>query len=114
MLAPVRRAAARAAAWLSKASTQAVDMSTLTPPVNTAPAEPPSPWQPLPGNVLELGATGFQIQLDVSPHRPLYTLRAPEGWIVAAGGDLPGLKQAGERFARERTEFVCKPIEVRR
>lgn len=87
--------------------------ATAPAPADAAPAAPASPWQPLPGNVLELGATGYQIQMDVSPKNPLYTLRAPEGWIVAYGVDLAGLKAAGERFASERAEFVCKPIEAR-
>jgi len=65
-----------------------------------------SAWQPLPGNMIELGSTGFQIVLDVSPRTPLYTLRAPEGWLIGWGSDLAGLKQLGERYARERLEFV--------
>ena len=69
------------------------------------PAPGPS-WKALPGQVIELGDTGFQIKLDTRPMHPLYLLVAPEGWTVLGGADLPVLKQLGERFARERTEFV--------
>lgn len=82
-------------------------------PSTEAPAAPtPVPaqsqpcWHPLPGNLIELGNSGFQILLDVRPNRPLYTLHAPEGWVIAWGGDLAGLKLLGERYARERLEFV--------
>ena len=71
----------------------------------TAPGQPK--WQALPGQIIELGATGFQIIMDTSPHRPMYVLRAPEGWTLYSGADLPMMKQLGERFASERQEFVC-------
>lgn len=76
-----------------------------------APAEPPAAaaapqWHALPGDIIELGTTGFSIQLDTRAKRPLYTLRAPEGWIHGWGSDLPGLKRMGERYAAERAEFV--------
>jgi hypothetical protein len=69
----------------------------------------PPKWKALPGQVIELGATGFQIVMDTGPNNPLYMLRAPEGWPIHSGVDLPTLKQLGERFAAEREEFVCKP-----
>lgn len=74
-----------------------------------APAAGKQTWQALPGQVIELGGTGFQIVMDVSPNRPLYVLRAPEGWPIYSGADLTFIKQLGERFAAERDEFVCKP-----
>lgn len=86
----------------------------LPPPTEAQakPAEPPAlaapKWQALPGNVIELGASGFQIVLDVGSTRPLYTLRAPEGFSHAWGFDLPALKALGERLASEREEFVCR------
>ena len=79
----------------------------------TAPADSPAPptrqWHALPGNVIELGSTGFSIQLDTRPDRPLYMLRAPEGFVHGWGSDLVSLKTLGERFAAERDEFVWHP-----
>ena len=87
------------AAWVDRRS---ADMQRPeAPPLALAPT-----WQALPGQVIELGATGFQIKLDTRPMHPLYLLVAPEGWTVLGGADLPTLKSLGERFARERTEFV--------
>jgi hypothetical protein len=89
------------AAWFDK---QCERMARPAPPQPCATPEPT--WQALPGQMIELGDTGFQIRLDVRPMHPLYLLVAPEGWTVLGGADLPVLKQLGERFARERMEFV--------
>lgn len=67
----------------------------------------PHDWAAMPGNRLELGSTGFYIALDLSPRQPLYKLHSPEHAMYAWGFDLPALKATGERYAREREEFVC-------
>lgn len=80
-----------------------------TPAAPTPAQQPGGPtWHALPGNVIELADTGFSITLDTSPNRPLYVLRAPEGFAHGWGSDLPGLKRLGERYAAERAEFVCR------
>lgn len=85
-----------------------------TPPADPAPwlslapgetLAPPRKWHPLPGNRIELGNTGFAIQLHVGPAIYLYELLGPEGQCLSRGGDLPSLKQIGERLAEERREF---------
>lgn len=79
------------------------------PEAPATPTQPPAgPWSALPGNVIELRTSGFQIQLDTRPGHPLYTLRSPEGTLLAYGSNLPGLKELGERLAAERDEFVFR------
>lgn len=70
--------------------------------------EPGGPWHTLPGGVIELGSTGFLIR-----HRPglfngEFSLESPEGRLMftAGPGFLEPLKQAAERCAAERAEFV--------
>lgn len=75
---------------------------------------PPSAnvWNPLPGNVLELGDTGWQIKFKPSDG-PDYILFSPEGRRMASGGDgqLDALKSYAERCASQRAEFTpTKPI----
>ena len=68
-------------------------------------------WHALPGLVLELETTGFQIRLNLgcaTPKLPSrYTLINPEGWIECFGVDLARIKLHAERQARDRAEFVC-------
>ena len=66
---------------------------------------PATAWRLLPGGVLELGATGYAIQLHQERQRMPYTLRDPEGRAVAFGMDLQSLKGVGEKLARDRREF---------
>ena len=78
---------------------------------NPEPEQPhASPWHALPGGVIELGTTGFLIR-----HRPglmmansEFALESPEGRLMftAGPGFLGPLKQAAERCAAERAEFV--------
>jgi len=72
--------------------------------------EPSGPWHALPGGSIELGSTGFLIR-----HRPglmmtngEFALESPEGRLMftAGPGFLEPLKQAAERCAAERAEFV--------
>lgn len=67
-------------------------------------------WHALPGHRLELGATGFYIQLDLAAREPLYKLYSPEGRYYGWGFDLQGLKAAAERYADERREFAPEAL----
>jgi hypothetical protein len=77
----------------------------------------PDRWIALPGNRIELGASGFYVSLhtprpDQSMPEPyLYRLWTPEGRLVAFGSNLRALKDMGERLAAERQEFVCRDHE---
>lgn len=69
---------------------------------------PASPWQPLPGNVLELGATGYQIRFNPAWTDSDYRLFSPEGARLASctEGNLEILKSHAERCAAERAQLV--------
>lgn len=72
----------------------------------------PARWRPLPGNVLELADTGFQIRLFSNPGAFTYVLFSPEGAMCASGFELSMLKDCGERFAGYRQEFNAAPLEL--
>lgn len=59
----------------------------------------------MPGNRLELGSTGFVIELRSQPNEQPYLLIDPEGRNVARSQELAPLKGYGEQRARERDEF---------
>jgi hypothetical protein len=77
----------------------------------------PDRWIALPGNRIELGASGFYISLHTPraderlPEPYLYRLWTPEGRLVAYGASLQAHKDMGERLAAEREEFVCRDFE---
>jgi len=64
-----------------------------------------SPWHALPGNRIELGDTGFAIELRTKPIDVAYQLFDPEGRHIARAAELQPLKSYGEKLARERDEF---------
>jgi hypothetical protein len=76
-------------------------------------ARPDSQWAAMPGNRLELGATGYDIRLvQLQPTqigaglRFIYMAYDPEGNAMASTpGDLEGLKRLVEDQARNRQEF---------
>lgn len=71
-----------------------------------------SGWNALPGGVLELGDTGWQIKFKPSDG-PDYILFTPEGRQLAScqDGNLGALKAHAEHCARQRAEFTPrKPI----
>jgi hypothetical protein len=75
---------------------------------SSAPAPDTSEWCPLPGGTtLELGATGFSIELNTRRSGYLYRLWSPEGRPLYDSHDLVALKNAGQRLAAERNEFAC-------
>jgi hypothetical protein len=76
----------------------------------------PMRWVALPGNVIELGASGFHIRLNTGPDGFLYTLYAPEGRPLMQSHDLAHTKSVGQRLAAERDEFVCteRPVAMPR
>jgi hypothetical protein len=65
-------------------------------------------WIALPGNVIELGASGFRITLNIGGAGYLYSLHAPEGRLLHQSHDLPAVKALGARLSAERDEFVCR------
>lgn len=91
--------------------------ATAGPADNTAaqPATPPlvptqrpargSDWHALPGQRMELGATGWAITLSTALGAHPYTLHTPEGTVHAVASHLQPLKDLGERLAAERAEF---------
>lgn len=74
------------------------------------PATPTSPgWQAVPGQRIELGATGWVIQLRISLGYPPYSLFNPEGVLAALGNDLAAIKKTAEQFAADRAQFETPP-----
>ena len=67
-------------------------------------------WQALPGNRLELGATGYWIELKPSDPRADLFLHNPEGLEIWTGREwmLDTLKEKAEECARQRGEFAVK------
>ena len=64
-------------------------------------------WHPmLCGTRLELGDTGFWIELVGKKGRQAYYGYDPEGDAVISGPDLQGMKSALEKQAKYRTEFA--------
>lgn len=66
-----------------------------------------SKWWPSPcGKRLELGATGYWIQLVGRQGKLSYAAFDPEGDCLARGEDLKTMKQGVEQFASFRSEFT--------
>ena len=76
-------------------------------PILATGTAPTSRWAALPGNIIALADTGFEIHLQLRGPL-LYTLADPEGRVLAGCNDLPAIKAYGERLAAERAEFVFK------
>lgn len=73
----------------------------------TAPAKSNSKWHPMPcGTRLELGASGYWINLLGKPGKPAYVGYDPEGDVIASGPDLKGMKGYLEQQADYREEFA--------
>lgn len=89
------------------------DFKAMQVPIEPQRAAPAPTWHALPGLVIGLGNTGFEIHLNLGrptarmPSR--YTLINPEGLIECWGVDLASMKQHAERLVRDRAEFVCTP-----
>lgn len=98
---------------LLAAQTPLADFNALQSPIEPQRAAPAPAWQALPGLVLSLGSTGFEIHMNLGHATPKlpsrYTLINPEGLIECWGVDLAGIKQHAERLVRDRAEFVCQP-----
>jgi hypothetical protein len=71
-------------------------------------------WQALPGNRLELGATGYWIELKPSDPTADLILYTPEGFGAWRGreGQLAALKLKAEECARERGEFDAVKLDA--
>lgn len=82
-------------------------------PADPPPPPPPPPagptWHSLPGNQLELGATGWRITLDVDRPDCDLILWTPEGRCSATGREwqLDQLKRHAELCAGNRAEFAA-------
>jgi hypothetical protein len=68
-------------------------------------------WVPMPGNCLEYGTTGWQIRMESTPYNGMnvvfFAVINPEGMTVSTSQhDLQGLKQAVERYSKDREEFT--------
>ncbi len=65
-------------------------------------------WFPLPGNMLELGVTGYRIELTPEDERHDMRLFSPEGLFICGARDwqLDELKAMAEKSAKNRAEFA--------
>ncbi len=77
--------------------------SVRTPPTVRTPER--ASWHALPGNRIELGASGFAIELRTKLGELPYLLIDPDGRMMARSAELQPLKDYGERLAKEREEF---------
>lgn len=71
--------------------------------------KPGPTWHTLPGQRIELGATGFQISLHPETPLMLYQLWGPAGEALGGCSQLDVLKAYGAIKAREREEFAWAP-----
>jgi len=69
-------------------------------------------WRALPGDVIELADTGWQIRLNrgrFTPQLPgRYVLISPEGDLLGWGPTLLPVKATAEHLAAERAQFAWK------
>lgn len=81
------------------------------------PEQPPSKskWHAMPcGTRLELGATGYWIELVGKKGKHPFRAWDPEGDCIGEGNSLPGIKKALERQAAYRAEFkASRPRRLR-
>lgn len=96
-----------AAAQAARQKTAAAPPAEAPPAACAQPAEAPRTWHPLPGGVIELGNTGFQIRMVLRTDRcEEFQLRNPEGCLVSYGPMLMQLKHVAESLAAWRLEFA--------
>ena len=95
------------AALQLRAKAHALTIKALAADDNRAPV---NPWHALPGNVLELGASGFQIRLTASDTAHFFTLFSPEGCVCCSGFDMDAVKAFGEKLAGWRAQLAATPI----
>lgn len=62
-------------------------------------------WYAMPGQLLELGATGWSITLLTGRQRTVYRLTGPDGLPLATGSDLQAMKRLAEAMAADGREF---------
>lgn len=82
----------------------------LVEPTQPPPKNPSTPksrwtWHVLPGGLMELGDTGFYIQLDTADAFKPYKGYTPEHVAIAKGPHLAEMKEYMERHATDRAEF---------
>lgn len=73
---------------------------------------PRAQWHALPGNTLELGATGYRIELKPDDPSADLIVWSPEGERIASAhqGLLGECKDFAEKCAKNRDEFTPKEI----
>jgi len=81
----------------------------LEPITRTEDQTSPHNWYALAGNRIELGSTGFVIQLLTTPGAATFNLYDPEGRLQATSQLLDPLKRWAEKLASWRDEFSCLP-----
>jgi hypothetical protein len=69
-------------------------------------------WFPVPGERLELGSTGFYIELVANDQEPPYRGYSPEGYQYGRSRELSAMKDYLEARARERAEFDAPKAEL--
>lgn len=85
---------------------RSLDAHSPAPPAAPAAAPAGPQWQAMPGCRLELGASGYWIQLDPARGEGcLFTLVNPEGERLMWGPNLQYLKSFAEGQAASRAEF---------
>ncbi len=100
----LRRHARNLASRVPAAAAAAAAVAATAAPCPTPTAEA-SPWRALPGNVLELGASGFQIRLTASATAHFFSLYSPEGCLCCSAWDMDAVKALGQRMAAWRAEL---------
>lgn len=86
--------------------------------VRTEEDEMTGQWRSLPGNVIELAATGFQIRFDADGTRPFHPFKliTPEGRCILDGaeGSLAEVQKLGESMAIDRSRFAHndQPLQI--
>lgn len=79
--------------------------------MNNPPDDCPPEWAPMPGGLLELGSTGFVVELCTDPAKPPYLGRDPEGRYIAAAISLDAVKDFLVTCSAWRREFDCDQSE---
>lgn len=71
--------------------------------------QPAGPWFPIGGKRLELGASGYYIELRPQSNKAPYHGYSPEGYCFGTSHSLSVLKDFLEDKAHEREEFNVAP-----
>lgn len=90
--------------WLGFLTHQRRAKKRTAKPDSEASTEPARLWHPMPcATRLELGDTGYWIELVGKPRQHTYQAYDPEGDVISKGGNLKKMKELLEEQARNRT-----------